>query len=88
MFNYIRFTQYLQIHIYMILSLLEIRFPPESPLKPVPKRPRQTDSLALPRLPRWDDYEEVLPQGNVPLKPLVLVRKRPWIRFPISLRGL
>ncbi|XP_041916400.1 DEP domain-containing protein 1B [Alosa sapidissima] len=48
------------------------RFPPESPLKPLPQKPRQTDSSTLPRLPRWDDYEEVSSQGNLPLKPLVL----------------
>ncbi|XP_063066414.1 DEP domain-containing protein 1B [Engraulis encrasicolus] len=48
------------------------RFPPESPLKPFPQRSRERGSWALPRLPRWDDYEDVPTQGTVPLKPLVL----------------
>ncbi|XP_017265333.1 DEP domain-containing protein 1B [Kryptolebias marmoratus] len=45
------------------------RFPTLSPLKSVPIRPLLRDSSDLPRLIRWDDYEELPQQENVaPLK--------------------
>lgn len=53
------------------------RFPTQSPLKSFPARPLLGDSSDLPRLIRWDDYEELPQQENVaPIKSAVLVRKR------------
>uniref|UniRef100_A0A8C5EKY0 DEP domain-containing protein 1B-like n=1 Tax=Gouania willdenowi TaxID=441366 RepID=A0A8C5EKY0_GOUWI len=40
------------------------RFPSKSPLKSFPVRPVLRDSSDLPRLIRWDDYEEVPQQEN------------------------
>ncbi|KAM6986018.1 DEP domain-containing protein 1B-like [Aplochiton taeniatus] len=48
------------------------RFPPTSPLKPLPQRPPAIDRGDLPRLIRWDDYEELPQKENVRVKPLVL----------------
>lgn len=48
------------------------RFPPISPLKPVPQRPSMTEISDLPRLIRWDDYEELPQQENHSIKPQVL----------------
>ncbi|XP_036385743.1 DEP domain-containing protein 1B, partial [Megalops cyprinoides] len=48
------------------------RFPPSSPLKPLPQRPPLTESSFLPKLPNWDDYEEVTIQDKIPMRPLVL----------------
>uniref|UniRef100_A0A8C1Z251 DEP domain containing 1B n=1 Tax=Cyprinus carpio TaxID=7962 RepID=A0A8C1Z251_CYPCA len=45
------------------------RFPPQSPLKPVPVRPPVRDHCLVPRIPRWDDYEE-MPE-KIPMKPLM-----------------
>ncbi|KAF6739924.1 DEP domain-containing protein 1B [Oryzias melastigma] len=41
------------------------RFPTLSPLKTLPTRPLLRDSRDLPRLIRWDDYEELPLQENV-----------------------
>ncbi|MEQ2185149.1 hypothetical protein GOODEAATRI_015233 [Goodea atripinnis] len=52
------------------------RFPTMSPLKSLPTRPSWRDSSDLPRLIRWDDYEELPLKENVaPQKSAVLVRK-------------
>uniref|UniRef100_A0A3P8VIG8 DEP domain containing 1B n=1 Tax=Cynoglossus semilaevis TaxID=244447 RepID=A0A3P8VIG8_CYNSE len=49
------------------------RFPSQSPLKSFPTRPLWRDSSDVPRLIRWDDYEELPQQENVaPLKPAVM----------------
>uniref|UniRef100_A0A8C7ZPE7 DEP domain containing 1B n=1 Tax=Oryzias sinensis TaxID=183150 RepID=A0A8C7ZPE7_9TELE len=49
------------------------RFPTMSPLKTLPTRPLVRDSRDLPRLIRWDDYEELPLQENVaPSKSAVL----------------
>ncbi|XP_066567516.1 DEP domain-containing protein 1B [Amia ocellicauda] len=48
------------------------RFPPSSPLKPVPKRPLHTENIFIPKFPNWDDYEETAARDNVPMKPIVL----------------
>ncbi|KAJ8287138.1 hypothetical protein GJAV_G00048090 [Gymnothorax javanicus] len=48
------------------------RFPPSSPLKPLPPRTPIFLSGPLPKLPGWDDYEEVTLPEKVPVKPLVL----------------
>ncbi|XP_072250877.1 DEP domain-containing protein 1B [Leuresthes tenuis] len=49
------------------------KFPTLSPLKSVPARPPFKDNSDLPRLIRWDDYEELPQQENVaPLKSTVL----------------
>ncbi|KAJ8395622.1 hypothetical protein AAFF_G00031030 [Aldrovandia affinis] len=48
------------------------RFPPSSPLKPLPQRPPLMDSSLLSKLPNWDDYEEVTVPEKIPMKPLVL----------------
>lgn len=53
------------------------RFPTLSPLKSFPTRSLLKDSSDLPRLIRWDDYEELPQQENMaPLKSAVMVRKR------------
>lgn len=53
------------------------RFPTMSPLKSLPTRPLFRDSNDLPRLIRWDDYEELPQQENIaPLKSNVMVRKK------------
>lgn len=58
----------------MLISFL-CRFPSQSPLKSFPTRPLWRDSSDVPRLIRWDDYEELPQQENVaPLKPAVMVR--------------
>lgn len=52
------------------------RFPTLSPLKSFPARPLLKDSGDLPRLIRWDDYEELPQSENVaPVKSTVMVRK-------------
>ncbi|XP_029361002.1 DEP domain-containing protein 1B isoform X3 [Echeneis naucrates] len=49
------------------------RFPIQSPLKSFPTRPLLRDSFDLPRLIRWDDYEELPQQENTaPMKSAVL----------------
>ncbi|KAM3615126.1 uncharacterized protein V6R79_023790 [Siganus canaliculatus] len=49
------------------------RFPTLSPLKSFPARPMFRDSSDLPRLIRWDDYEELPQRENVaPLKSAVM----------------
>ncbi|KAL0964984.1 hypothetical protein UPYG_G00275290 [Umbra pygmaea] len=48
------------------------RFPPTSPLKPLPQRPPISENCDLPRLIRWDDCEELPQPEKVPMKPLVL----------------
>uniref|UniRef100_A0A7N6BSV7 Rho-GAP domain-containing protein n=1 Tax=Anabas testudineus TaxID=64144 RepID=A0A7N6BSV7_ANATE len=49
------------------------RFPTQSPLKSFPTRPLLRDSSDLPRLIRWDDYEELPQQENIaPMKSAVL----------------
>ncbi|XP_034467863.1 DEP domain-containing protein 1B isoform X2 [Hippoglossus hippoglossus] len=49
------------------------RFPMLSPLKSFPTRPLLRDSCDLPRLIRWDDYEELPQRENVaPLKSAVM----------------
>ncbi|XP_013880076.1 DEP domain-containing protein 1B isoform X1 [Austrofundulus limnaeus] len=49
------------------------RFPTLSPLKSLPIRPLLRDSSDLPRLIRWDDYEELPQQENIaPLKSAVM----------------
>uniref|UniRef100_A0A3Q1FMG7 DEP domain containing 1B n=1 Tax=Acanthochromis polyacanthus TaxID=80966 RepID=A0A3Q1FMG7_9TELE len=49
------------------------RFPTLSPLKSFPTRPLMRDSSDLPRLIRWDDYEELPQQENIaPLKSAVM----------------
>lgn len=53
------------------------RFPTLSPLKSFPTRPILRDSSDLPRLIRWDDYEELPQQENIaPPKSAVMVRDR------------
>lgn len=53
------------------------RFPTLSPLKSFPARPLLKDGGDLPRLIRWDDYEELPQSENVaPQKVRVMVRKR------------
>ncbi|XP_039531827.1 DEP domain-containing protein 1B-like [Pimephales promelas] len=47
------------------------RFPPQSPLKPVPVRPPVRDHGSVPRIPRWDDYEEITVPEKIPMKPLM-----------------
>ncbi|XP_074510834.1 DEP domain-containing protein 1B-like [Sebastes fasciatus] len=42
------------------------RFPTTSPLKSFPTRPLLRDSSDLPRLIRWDDYEELPQRENIP----------------------
>lgn len=59
------------------LLFCAFRFPMLSPLKSFPTRPPFRDSSDLPRLIRWDDYEELPQQENTaPIKSAVLVRKR------------
>ncbi|XP_062340701.1 DEP domain-containing protein 1B isoform X1 [Osmerus eperlanus] len=48
------------------------RFPPLSPLKPVPQRLPVTELNDVPRLIRWDDYEELPQQENLLRKPQAL----------------
>ncbi|XP_030625492.1 DEP domain-containing protein 1B-like [Chanos chanos] len=48
------------------------RFPPRSPLKPLPKRTPCKEINSFPRIPQWDDYEGVPEPDHVPMKPLVL----------------
>lgn len=53
------------------------RFPTLSPLKSFPARPLLKDGGDLPRLIRWDDYEELPQSENVaPQKTRVMVRER------------
>lgn len=53
------------------------RFPTLSPLKSFPTRPLLRDGSDLPRLIRWDDYEELPQRENIaPLKSAVMVSKR------------
>ena len=53
------------------------RFPPLSPLKSFPTKPLFRDCSDLPRLIRWDDYEELPQRENIaPLKSSVMVRGR------------
>lgn len=53
------------------------RFPTLSPLKTLPTRPLLRDSRDLPRLIRWDDYEELPLQENVaPSKSAGLVKNK------------
>uniref|UniRef100_A0A8C1EZ28 DEP domain containing 1B n=1 Tax=Cyprinus carpio carpio TaxID=630221 RepID=A0A8C1EZ28_CYPCA len=47
------------------------RFPPQSPLKPVPVCPPVRDHCLVPRIPRWDDYEEMAVPEKIPMKPLM-----------------
>uniref|UniRef100_A0A673J6W2 DEP domain containing 1B n=1 Tax=Sinocyclocheilus rhinocerous TaxID=307959 RepID=A0A673J6W2_9TELE len=47
------------------------RFPPQSPLKPVPVRPPVRDHSSVPRIPRWDDFEEISVPEKIPVKPLM-----------------
>lgn len=54
-----------------------LRFPTLSPLKSFPARPVLRDSSDLPRLIRWDDYEELPQRENIaPPRSAVMVRKR------------
>ncbi|KAM9517785.1 DEP domain-containing protein 1B-like isoform 2-T2 [Salvelinus alpinus] len=48
------------------------RFPPTSPLKPLPQRPPVSENCDLPRLIRWDDYEELPQPEKIPMKSLIL----------------
>lgn len=65
-----------------MLSSFFFRFPTMSPLKSLPTRPSWRDDSDLPRLIRWDDYEELPLKENVaPQKSAVLVRKG-HERFP------
>lgn len=60
-----------------VLFVCLSRFPTLSPLKSFPSRPLLRDSCDLPRLIRWDDYEELPQQENIaPLKSAVMVRER------------
>uniref|UniRef100_A0A672SPV0 DEP domain containing 1B n=1 Tax=Sinocyclocheilus grahami TaxID=75366 RepID=A0A672SPV0_SINGR len=43
------------------------RFPPQSPLKPVPVRPPVRDHSSVPRIPRWDDFEEISVPEKIPV---------------------
>lgn len=53
------------------------RFPTLSPLKSFPTRPLLKDSSDLPRLIRWDDYEELPQRENIaPQKSAVMVSTR------------
>uniref|UniRef100_A0A8C2G0G1 DEP domain containing 1B n=1 Tax=Cyprinus carpio TaxID=7962 RepID=A0A8C2G0G1_CYPCA len=47
------------------------RFPPQSPLKPVPVCPPVKDHCLVPRIPCWDDYEEMAVPEKIPMKPLM-----------------
>lgn len=51
-----------------------IRFPPQSPLKPVPKRIPVVQMGFVPQTLRWDDCKDTPAPSNIPMKPLVLVR--------------
>lgn len=58
-----------------ICDVFPLRFPSQSPLKSFPTRPPLKVSSDLPRLIRWDDYEEVPQRENVaPSRSSVLVR--------------
>ncbi|KAI7793598.1 DEP domain-containing protein 1B [Triplophysa rosa] len=48
------------------------RFPPQSPLKPLPVRPPVRDHCSVPRIPCWDDFEEIAVPENIPMKPIAL----------------
>ncbi|CDQ79815.1 DEP domain-containing protein 1B [Oncorhynchus mykiss] len=48
------------------------RFPPTSPLKPLPQRTPVSENCDLPRLIRWDDYEELPQPEKIPMKSLIL----------------
>uniref|UniRef100_A0A672K8L1 DEP domain containing 1B n=1 Tax=Sinocyclocheilus grahami TaxID=75366 RepID=A0A672K8L1_SINGR len=48
-----------------------VRFPPQSPLKPVPVRLPVRDHRSVPRIPRWDVYEEIAVPEKIPIKPLM-----------------
>lgn len=58
------------------------RFPPQSPLKPLPVRPPVRDHR-VPRIPRWDDFEEIPVPDNIPMKPLVMVKEHWTVEFVI-----
>lgn len=61
------------------------RFPTLSPLKSFPARPLLTDGDDLPRLIRWDDYEELAQSENVaPQKSSVMVRKKQAHLSPVG----
>lgn len=51
------------------------RFPPQSPLKPLPVRPPVRDHGAVPRIPRWDDFEEIPVLENIAMKPIAMVKE-------------
>uniref|UniRef100_A0A674NDM8 DEP domain-containing protein 1B n=1 Tax=Takifugu rubripes TaxID=31033 RepID=A0A674NDM8_TAKRU len=64
------------------------RFPTLSPLKSFPARPLLKDGGDLPRLIRWDDYEELPQSENVaPQKTRVMVRER-QTRLGLRVLGL
>ncbi|XP_051541796.1 DEP domain-containing protein 1B-like [Myxocyprinus asiaticus] len=48
------------------------RFPPQSPLKPLPVRPPVRDQISVPRIPCWDDYENIPIPVKIPMKPLIM----------------
>uniref|UniRef100_A0AAY4EV79 DEP domain-containing protein 1B n=1 Tax=Denticeps clupeoides TaxID=299321 RepID=A0AAY4EV79_9TELE len=48
------------------------RFPPQSPLKPLPQRRPCTDSMFAPKMPCWDEYENITSENSVPIKPRIL----------------
>lgn len=64
-------------HLFIPLTslLCDPRFPPTSPLKPLPQRPPVSENCDLPRLIRWDDYEELPQPEKIPMKSLILVRE-------------
>ncbi len=62
----------LGLYFIIIINALNVRFPPQSPLKPVPVRPPIRDRSSVPRIPRWDDYEEISMPEKIPMKPLMV----------------
>lgn len=56
-------------------GVFPLRFPSQSPLKSFPSRPLLKVGSDLPRLIRWDDYEELPQRENIaPSRSSVLVR--------------
>lgn len=61
-----------------------VRFPPQSPLKPVPMRPLVRDHGSVPRIPRWDDYEDITVPEKIPMKPLMVREHCLWMRYHLK----
>ncbi|XP_072515020.1 DEP domain-containing protein 1B isoform X2 [Salminus brasiliensis] len=48
------------------------RFPPQSPLKPLPRRVPVSQRGFIPPIPRWDECGETQVSDKIPMKPLIL----------------